>query len=65
MYICTETGNKVKISPEHKYSDDFEPYESVDMEVSTCVTPDVLQMFSDNPAVFLCASLLMKDARWV
>ncbi|XP_057178046.1 katanin-interacting protein isoform X2 [Triplophysa rosa] len=48
MYICTETGNKVKISPEHKYSDDFEPFESVDMEVSTCTIPDVFYMFNDN-----------------
>ncbi|XP_048029743.1 katanin-interacting protein isoform X1 [Megalobrama amblycephala] len=30
--ICTEKGSKVKISPENRYSDDFEPYESVDME---------------------------------
>ncbi|XP_050954705.1 katanin-interacting protein isoform X2 [Labeo rohita] len=32
VYICTEKGNKVKISPEHRYSDDFEPYESANME---------------------------------
>lgn len=32
VYICTEKGSKVKISPEHRYSDDFEPYESVGME---------------------------------
>ncbi|XP_056306739.1 katanin-interacting protein [Danio aesculapii] len=32
VYICTDKGSKVKISPEHRYSDDFEPYESVDME---------------------------------
>ncbi|XP_073669267.1 katanin-interacting protein isoform X2 [Paramisgurnus dabryanus] len=32
VYICTETGNKVKISPEHKYSDDFELCDSVNME---------------------------------
>uniref|UniRef100_A0A8C1GUB8 KATNIP domain-containing protein n=1 Tax=Cyprinus carpio TaxID=7962 RepID=A0A8C1GUB8_CYPCA len=32
VYICTEKGSKVKISPEHRYSDDFEPCESADME---------------------------------
>ncbi|XP_026114123.1 protein KIAA0556-like isoform X1 [Carassius auratus] len=32
VYICTEKGSKVKISPEHRYSDDFEPCESVDIE---------------------------------
>uniref|UniRef100_A0A671QAZ0 Katanin interacting protein n=1 Tax=Sinocyclocheilus anshuiensis TaxID=1608454 RepID=A0A671QAZ0_9TELE len=33
VYICTEKGSKVKISQEHRYSDDFEPCESADMEV--------------------------------
>ncbi|XP_016339808.1 uncharacterized protein KIAA0556-like isoform X1 [Sinocyclocheilus anshuiensis] len=32
VYICTEKGSKVKISQEHRYSDDFEPCESADME---------------------------------
>ncbi|XDV47960.1 hypothetical protein PO909_017495 [Leuciscus waleckii] len=32
VYISTEKGRKEKISPEHRYSDDFEPDESVDME---------------------------------
>ncbi|XP_043082041.1 LOW QUALITY PROTEIN: katanin-interacting protein [Puntigrus tetrazona] len=32
LHICTEKGKKVKISPEHGYSDDFEPYKSTDME---------------------------------
>ncbi|XP_016100971.1 uncharacterized protein KIAA0556 isoform X1 [Sinocyclocheilus grahami] len=32
VYICTEKGKKAKISPEHRYSDDFEPFESADME---------------------------------
>ncbi|XP_051543364.1 katanin-interacting protein-like isoform X2 [Myxocyprinus asiaticus] len=32
VYVCTENGARVKISPEHRYSDDFEPYESADME---------------------------------
>uniref|UniRef100_A0A8C1GUC4 KATNIP domain-containing protein n=1 Tax=Cyprinus carpio TaxID=7962 RepID=A0A8C1GUC4_CYPCA len=32
VYICAEKGKKVKISSEHRYSDDFEPCESADME---------------------------------
>ncbi|KAK2870458.1 hypothetical protein Q8A67_024850 [Cirrhinus molitorella] len=32
LYLCTEKGSKVKISPEHRYSDDFELYESANME---------------------------------
>ncbi|XP_016314172.1 uncharacterized protein KIAA0556 [Sinocyclocheilus anshuiensis] len=32
VYICTEKEKQAKISPEHRYSDDFEPYESGDME---------------------------------
>ncbi|XP_058252111.1 katanin-interacting protein isoform X2 [Hemibagrus wyckioides] len=33
IQIRTENGGRVKICPENRYSDDFEPYESVDMEV--------------------------------
>ncbi|TRY89704.1 hypothetical protein DNTS_033846, partial [Danionella cerebrum] len=32
VYICTDKGSEVKVSPEHRYSDDFELYESMDME---------------------------------
>lgn len=31
--IRTEEGLNLQISPEKRYSEDFEPYESVDMEV--------------------------------
>ncbi|XP_052452577.1 katanin-interacting protein [Carassius gibelio] len=32
VYICSERGKRVKICPEHRYSHDFEPCESADME---------------------------------
>ncbi|XP_077958631.1 katanin-interacting protein isoform X1 [Gasterosteus aculeatus] len=32
--ICTEEGPRLHICPEKRYSEDFEPYESVDMETS-------------------------------
>lgn len=31
--IRTEDGLRVKLSPDLRYSEDFEPYESVNMEV--------------------------------
>ncbi|XP_035987908.1 katanin-interacting protein isoform X1 [Fundulus heteroclitus] len=37
--IRTEDGLSVKLSPERRYSDDFEPYESVDMESSGLRSP--------------------------
>ncbi len=37
MNICTEKEKRVKISPEHRYSDDFEPYKSADMKVRICL----------------------------
>ncbi|XP_062848566.1 katanin-interacting protein isoform X2 [Trichomycterus rosablanca] len=33
VHIRTESGERVKISPEDRYSEDFEPYQSEDMEV--------------------------------
>lgn len=33
--ICTEEGPRLHICPEKRYSEDFEPYESVDMEVES------------------------------
>uniref|UniRef100_A0A7N5ZXL6 KATNIP domain-containing protein n=1 Tax=Anabas testudineus TaxID=64144 RepID=A0A7N5ZXL6_ANATE len=37
--IRTEEGQSLQISPEKRYSEDFEPYESVDMESFAEVTP--------------------------
>ncbi|XP_072535348.1 katanin-interacting protein isoform X2 [Salminus brasiliensis] len=32
IHIRTEKGDRIKVSPEYRYSEDFEPYESVNME---------------------------------
>ncbi|KAM8836946.1 katanin-interacting protein isoform 2-T2 [Spinachia spinachia] len=37
--ICTEEGPRLHICPEKRYSEDFEPYESVDMENSSPGSP--------------------------
>ncbi|XP_035386634.1 protein KIAA0556 isoform X2 [Electrophorus electricus] len=34
VHIRTESGNQVRVHPENRYSDDFEPYESMDVEVN-------------------------------
>ncbi|XP_076827052.1 katanin-interacting protein isoform X2 [Brachyhypopomus gauderio] len=32
VHIRTESGNQVRVQPENRYSEDFEPYESMDVE---------------------------------
>ncbi|XP_062415985.1 katanin-interacting protein isoform X2 [Pungitius pungitius] len=53
--ICTEEGPRLHICPEKRYSEDFEPYESVDMEVeSRHVTLSVWVLFFEGAE--LCVS---------
>ncbi|XP_026207024.1 protein KIAA0556 isoform X2 [Anabas testudineus] len=59
--IRTEEGQSLQISPEKRYSEDFEPYESVDMERSSPRTPrspcsprdtcKVTRSFSSRPEI--------------
>ncbi|XP_053091605.1 katanin-interacting protein isoform X2 [Pangasianodon hypophthalmus] len=59
IHIRTESGGRVKISPEDRYSDDFEPYESVDMEAGreVCKVLGVKSHSESEPAERLLLNL--------
>ncbi|XP_053540567.1 katanin-interacting protein isoform X3 [Ictalurus punctatus] len=59
IHIRTESGSRVKISPEDRYPDDFEPYESVDMEAGGegCTVLGVKSHSESEPAERLLLSL--------
>ncbi|XP_053350725.1 katanin-interacting protein [Clarias gariepinus] len=58
IQIRTETGARLKISPENRYSEDFELYESVDMEEgNVCKVPEVKSRSESEPAERLLLNL--------
>ncbi|XP_017543664.1 katanin-interacting protein isoform X1 [Pygocentrus nattereri] len=50
VHIRTETGDRVKVCPEYRYSDDFEAYESINMEAvrGDCKVSRALGSHSDS-----------------